>query len=193
MVSLKKWANQYRMKKAKYILHRREEYQIEPSLHTRIHDLLKRCFSEYPAGRSYYQQVPTFRHLVYDQQRLVGHLAIEYRMINLAGAIVPIFGISDFCVDPDYQSQHIATDLLERVEAEARDRHIDFIILATTEQSFYEKRGYQHSDNPCRWLLLTRQQTLGVAQRRIERGIMVKATGNQPWMEGLLDFLGPMF
>ncbi len=120
-------------------------------------------------------------------------MAIEYRIVNVGGETAPVFGIGDFCVDPEYQSQNIATDLLERVEKEAQEYQIDFVMLATTEQSFYEKRGYHPNNNPCRWLILTRQQTLGVSQRRIERGIMVKSISKRPWADGLLDFLGPIF
>ncbi len=181
------------MKKKKYKYQRLEEFKIPSETHEAIRQLLKRCFSEYPEGRSYYQQVPTYRYLVYHKQLLIGHMTVEYRVINISGEVVPIFGIGDFCIDPDYQLQSIASNLLSKAEKQARKHAIDFMLLIADEHGFYEKNGFKLKDNTCRWLMITKQQTLGVGQRKIEKGIMVKAIGTKAWTSGLLDFMGPIF
>lgn len=181
------------MPKTQYTTRRIEEFKIGEQTHTKIRDLLKRGFSEYPEGRSYYQQVPTFRYLVSEKKQLLAHMAVDYRVINMANEVVSIFGIGDFCVDPDFQSQQIASDLLKKVEAKARKANIDFLVLIAQEHGLYKKNGFCLQENTCRWLMINKQLTLGVGHRNISESLMVKALGKKKWQEGLVDFLGPIF
>ena len=144
------------MNKEKYRTKRIEEYKIGARTHDKIRDLLRRGFTGYPADRSYFQQIPTFRYLVYQEKQLIGHMAVEHRMINMSEEVYAIFGIVDFCVDPDFQSLRIATHLLSEVEAEARKYGIDFLVLVAKDHGLYEKMGYQLRENICRWLIIER-------------------------------------
>jgi len=179
--------------KANLITRRIEEYKIPKKKHTQIRALLERSFSEYPEGRSYYQQVPTFRYLVSEQKQLVGHMAVDYRVVNIADEVCTIFGIGDFCVDPSFQSKHIATHLMETVEIEAQKNSIDFLVLIAQDHGFYKKKGFKLQKNTCRWLILTNQKTLGVGHRNITESLMIKEMGAKKWKPGLVDFMGTIF
>ena len=170
-----------------------EEYKIQDKKHAQIRTLLERSFSEYPEGRSYYQQVPSFRYLVSEQKQLIGHMAVDYRVINMAEKVYTIFGIGDFCVDPDFQSQNIASHLLETVELEAQKNGIDFLVLIAQDHGFYKKKGFQLQENTCRWLIITNQKTLGIGHRNISESLMIKKMGKKKWKPGLVDFMGTIF
>jgi len=192
-INLSAWTIKNMLEKTSPIFRRIEEYKIQDKKHAQIRTLLERSFSEYPEGRSYYQQVPTFRYLVSDKKRLIGHMAVDYRAINLAEKVCTIFGIGDFCVDPDFQSKNIASHLMEMVELEAKKNGIDFLVLIAQDHGFYKKKGFKLQENTCRWLIITNQKTLGVGHRNISESLMIKEMGKKKWQPGLVDFMGTIF
>ncbi|MEM8906905.1 MAG: GNAT family N-acetyltransferase [Bacteroidota bacterium] len=174
-------------------IQRLEEFALSSPQHTAIQELLRLCFSEYPQQRSYYKQIPDFRYLVWQDQQLIGHLAVEHRMINVAGNIARIFGVADLCVATSFQDQKIASNLLQQLENLGRQNDIDFLVLTAAEHKLYLNNGFQLVNNTCRWLMINEHQTLGVGHRRIEDCLMVKRLGPLQWKEGLVDLLGYVF
>ncbi|MEM1323221.1 MAG: GNAT family N-acetyltransferase [Bacteroidota bacterium] len=174
-------------------IQRIEEFKISRRKRKAIGELLGRCFPEYPGQRTYYKQIPAFRYLVWADQRLVGHLAVEHRMMNVGGEIASIFGIVDLCVDQEFQSRKIASQLLQTLEDLGRKHKIDFLVLAAQEYELYENNGFHLVSNTCRWLMINEHQTLGVNHRSIDDCLMVKALGSKQWKSGLVDFLGHVF
>jgi GNAT superfamily N-acetyltransferase len=175
------------------LVERIEEHAISHQTHQEIERLLTSSFSEYPVGRTYFKQIPDFRLLFRVEDHLAGHLAVEYRIINLAGETARIFGIADFCVDADFRNQKIGSQLLQYLEKYARQFRIDFLLLIAAEHSFYLPHGYQAANNRCRWLMIQNNQSFGIADRRIDNCLMVKPLGKRPWKEGTVDFLGHLF
>ncbi|HMN91357.1 MAG TPA: GNAT family N-acetyltransferase [Saprospiraceae bacterium] len=169
-----------------------EEFQIDAPTRVAIQQLLQQCFDGYPA-RTFFKQAPAFRYLVWQQQQLVAHLAVEHRMINNDGLLVRIFGISDLCVAPAFQHQRIASRLLEALEQLGRAHQIDFLMLQATDPAFYLRHQFANYDNTCKWLLIQGNQTLGVVHRRLSQSLMVKPLGTTPWKNGPVDFLGHVF
>lgn len=170
-----------------------EELQIDERTHLFIQDLLQHCFPEYPKGRSYYKQIPTFRYLVWDKKKLVAQMAVEHRMMNVGSDSHRIFGIADLCVHTDYQKKHIATDLVTALEKLGKKNRIDFLVLTAGEHDFYNKLKFKLQQTTCRWLMINEHQTLGVGHRRIDESLMVKAINGKAWGTGLVDFLGHVF
>jgi len=173
-------------------IERLEEFQIDRHTQVEITDLLKKCFSEYP-DRSYYKQTPSFRYLVWEDELLIGHLAVDYRIINIAGSVAKIFGVVDLCVHQEYQHNKIASTLLKDLEKLAKEFKVDFIVLAATEQELYKKNDFNVVSNTCRWVMINDHQTLGVAHRTIDDCIMIKSIMGEKWKSGLVDFMGPVF
>ena len=54
-----------------------EEFKLTNQQHQNIGDLLKECFSAYPADRSFYKQLPSFRFLVSEKKIIIAHLALS--------------------------------------------------------------------------------------------------------------------
>lgn len=174
-------------------LSRIEEFQLTDQQQDEIHQLLHICFEGYPAGRTYFKQLPNFRYLAYHNDQLVGHLAVEHRMMALNQTPTRVFGVVDICVHPDFRHRQIASTLLKKLEELGKNHQIDFIVLTGTDHDFYKKMGYDLHTNTCRWLLINDHQTLGVHHRQLQDCILVKSLGTKKWSEGVVDFLGAVF
>ena len=174
-------------------IQRIEELLIDIPTREVIHRLLEDSFPDYPLGQSYYKQLPDFRYLVWEQEELIGHMAIEHRLINNDGQILRIFGVADLCIAKSFQRQKIATTVIEQLLELSKSVGIDFIMLVAEEEQFYQQIGFQPIQNNCKWVLIHRHETFGVVQRQMDSGLMVKAVSKKIWREGALDFLGHIF
>lgn len=175
------------------IIKRIEEFKLTPAQHHKISILLQQCFPSYPRKQSFYKQLPSFRYLVFQEKQLAAHLAVIHRLIKVDGKNFTIFGVSDFCVHPDFQRKKIASELLEKLETLGKKHSIDFITLIAQEQKVYKKNGFKTYDNDCRWLIINELQALGLAQRNLDNALMIKPLGKEKWAKGTVDFLGGLF
>lgn len=173
-------------------IERLEEYQLTTTVREQIAALLKEGFGVYPEGRTFYKQLPGFRYLVWDGAVLLGHLAAEFRIVNVGGELLPIFGVADLCVTPSRQQERIATQMLAELENLAQDTVVEFILLTGSEPNVYQGMGFERLERSCRWLLINNLSTLGVIRRSVNN-IMIKCLGDRPWPEGEIDFLGHIF
>lgn len=174
-------------------LQRIEEYQIDKTTHLAIQGLLQHCFPGYPVERSFFKQLPDFRYLLRKDGLLIAHMSVEHRLINNDGQLIYIFGVADLCVDEAFQHQKIATRLLTELETLGKIHDIDFIVLQAKDHELYQNNGFLLQNNLCQWLLVSGNQTLGIARRRLEQSLMVKPLGEKHWKPGLTDFLGHVF
>lgn len=173
-------------------IERLEEFKIKTDVRAKIAALLKEGFGVYPEGRTFYKQLPGFRYLAWDGDTLLGHLAGEFRIINVGGEVLPIFGVADLCVTPSRQQERIATQMLQELENLAREIDVDFILLTGSEPNVYKGMGFERLERSCSWLFLNNLKTLGVIRRSVSN-IMIKCLGKRPWPEGEIDFLGHIF
>ena len=174
-------------------IQRIEEFKINRKRHTEISELLKLCFSSYPSDRSFYKQFPSFRYLVFDEKKIIAHLAIIHRMIKVGEENYIIFGVSDLCVHPDFQHKKIASVLLQELETLGKKHNIDFITLIAQEKGFYKKNGFKVYNNDCRWLIINELQSLGLAQRNLDNALMIKPLSEKKWKKETVDFMGCLF
>lgn len=176
------------------VIERLEEFKLTPTHRDEISALLGRCFSEYPVGQVFISQAPHFRLLAFaDTGNLVGHLAVDYRMINDNGGLVSVFGISDVCVDPAFRRQGVGTALIQNLESLGKVYGVDFLVLIASEQAWYLKQGFLPIDGTFKWLMIHKAQSLGIINRRLDRALMIKALGSRKWEPGSVDFLGTIF
>lgn len=171
----------------------RNNYELQTTEKTAIGLLLEDCFAQYPKQRIHLNQCPSFRLLVFEDQNLIAHLAVDFRNMNNSGELISVFGISDICVLPAYRSKKIATKMIEKISKLAQVQAVDFLILIAWDMDIYLSMGFQQVHNTCRWLMIHQDQSLGLAQRQIPDGLMIKSLSNQTWGTGLVDFMGPIF
>ena len=176
------------------VIERVEEFKLTQTCRAEISVLLGACFSQYPVDQVFINQVPHFRLLVYSETgSLIGHLAVDYRMINDNGKLVSVFGVSDVCVDPAFRRQGIGTALMQYLESLGKTHGVGFLVLIAAEQEWYLKQGFLPIDGTFKWLMIRNAQSLGIISRRLDRALMVKALGARKWEPGGVDFLGTIF
>lgn len=174
-------------------LQRIEEFRIQKTERSAIQALLCQSFSGYPPDRIYFKQLPDFRYLIWKEQQLAAHLAVEHRVINNDGQVLHVFGIVDLCVAREFQKKQLASRLLAELESLGRENGIDFLVLLASDLSFYESFGFQLVNNLCQWVIIHNHQAMAVKCRRMPDTLMVKPLGDKGWQPGPVDFLGPLF
>lgn len=170
-----------------------EEYKIPEEVHQKISKLLAAAFSGYPSGRTYYKQLPNFRYLIWDGEMLVGHMAVDHRLMSVDAQPLKVFGVVDLCIADTHQRNKLATRMLEELEQLGKECHIDFIILLAQFHPFYDSNGFKSANNNCKWLLIQNNKSLGVINRKIDQALMVKSLSGKSWPDGLVDFMGHIF
>jgi predicted N-acetyltransferase YhbS len=175
------------------VIERVEEYCLTEQTKNEISDLLQNCFSDYPKDRIFFRQAPQFRLLAREKQDLIAQMGVEYRDILIEQKAFSIFGICDLCVRKDFRSRKVGASLIKELESLGKSSGVNFLVLMASEQDFYHKLDFIPVQNVCRWVILTKKQTLGVANRSLHDSLMIKKLGEDSWPEGLVDFMGHLF
>lgn len=174
-------------------IQRVEEFLLSPEQRKAITKLLQECFPEYPPNQTYYKQLPDFRFLANDGKKLIAHMAVEHRLINNGDRLVRILGVADLCVAAAYQHQKIASQLLNQLKTLGQKNGVDFILLIAKDHDLYLSNGFQLVPNSCRWVIINKNKTFGIVQRKLERSLMVKPLGQKKWETGQVDLMGHIF
>ncbi len=168
------------------------ELEVIGDTHDELQSLLCESFGDgYPKERIYFKQKPHFRLLAYNSDELIGHVACDYRVMNLNGNPINTLSLIDVCVPRARRSQGIASRLLYEATRFCQDKAIDFILLCADNPVVYERNGFQSVQNQCKWLKINdlNQSTIGIGCETIKE-LMVKPVGEKEWEEGELDLLG---
>lgn len=172
------------------------EYDISHELQSEIQDLLIASFPDvYPEHRIYFKQLPHLRFLVYNQEdRLVGHVGLDYRVMNLNKKPIRVLGVIDLCVSQSARSQGIGSSLLAELDQFCAGRNIDFILLFADNMTLYLKNGYKPVKNKCKWLKIDDgfQTSIGLGHEAMDE-LMIKKVGKIDWKEADLDLLGYLY
>ncbi|MBP2000103.1 putative N-acetyltransferase YhbS [Paenibacillus shirakamiensis] len=172
------------------------EYDLTPALSAEIQELLNFSFPDvYPKTRNYFKQLPHLRILAFNEEDyLIGHLGLDYRIMNLDGEPVTVVGIVDLCVSQSIRSRGIGSSLLREVDKFCLGRNIDFVLLFADCKEVYLRNGYKPSRNTCTWMKIDTelQRTRGIGQEVMEE-LMIKEVGNKHWSEADLDLLGYLY
>lgn len=170
------------------------EFEIDADCSSQIAALLKLCFPEADYnGRTFFKQLPHYRFLLKDDNQVWGQVAIDYRVMNLNGSMVRVFGIIDLVVHPDKQGRGCGTMLMKEVEktAKAHSANIDFLFLVTDIPDFYQRLGYQKTNPTVTWLKINQGRNYGLTTEQVnDCFLMYKEVSGTKWANGTLDMLG---
>lgn len=170
------------------------EHRLTRHDQTQLQALLATCFPEHLSERTFYKQLPRFRLLTYEGERLVAQVGVEHRVIQTGkGFLRPIFGVIDLCVHPEHRNRGLANALLERLEALGREQAIEYVVLFADDARLYGARGYRHVENQVKFLGIDEGNTVGVIERAYPDVMMIKGLGKVPWATGQVDLLGYLF
>ncbi len=143
-------------------------------------------------GRSYYKQRHHLRILVRDQEKVLGHIALLFRVIRVDKTFVPVVGLAEVATHPAHAGQGIASALLKRAIAHSQDSLANFIVLFG-DHPIYAKHGFQSMKNPLRYVVMGGGQTNDIVTR-IEDTLMVLPLKGVIWdTEAKVDLMGYLF
>ncbi|MCH2045523.1 MAG: GNAT family N-acetyltransferase [Saprospiraceae bacterium] len=173
------------------------ELEITRELSEQINALLQASFSEVDyEGRDYFKQLPHYRIVAFDQKKVIGHLSLDLRVMNLNQETVHVLGVVDLCVDPNFKGQGIGQALLDYAEniAQKSPNKVDFLLLVADDDRLYQKVGFQRISIETQWLKLHQHQNYGVGKEKIEDAFfLIKSVHGRTWENGSLDYLGYMY
>ncbi|WP_440119849.1 GNAT family N-acetyltransferase [Paenibacillus sp. QZ-Y1] len=171
------------------------DMELNEGCSARLQELLVTSFPDiYPKDRMFFKQVPHCRLLAFTpDHQLVGHIGLDYRIMNLDGKAIRVLGIIDLCVSATYRSQGIASSLLGEVDKLSKG-NVDFVLLFADQTDLYVRGGFRSVNNICKWLKMDNVTltTIGIGTQNVE-GLMIKEVGSMEWNEGELDFLGYLY
>ncbi len=162
------------------------EIDVDAATRDAMTGLLRESFPDYP-DRSYFKLPPHFRLLAYLDGVLVGHLGGELRMMRVGARVVRTVGVVDVCVRT--RGLGIASRLLAEVAAV----DCEFAVLFADDDRLYLRNGFVGVDNPVTWLKIHEHRTLGLSERVVPGGMMVRSPTGEPWPAGDVDLLGHLF
>ena len=169
------------------------EYEIAEDLHGQITNLRNECWPDKQKPRSYYKQIPHIRYLAFEDDKLIGHAAVDHRVIAVGEMPVRIFGVVDVCVALSHRGQGLASRLLREVEELASTSGADALLLIADDPRLYLRNGFEAVVAHVAWLRIHEHLNYGVAFERLEGDVMVKPLGTERWPDGSIDLLGFMF
>lgn len=172
------------------------EFELDDQSKSEIATLLEAVFPGYANGRTFFKQLPNYRILLRDGNKLVGHLGVDYRVMNLNGEIVRVLGIKGLAVFPEYQGKGFGNRLMQEFlrVAETYSTNIDFAFLVTDIPAFYERFGFDVAILKTTWLKIHQDKSYGIGSETITDSVfMYKEISGKKWTDGELDMLGYMY
>ncbi len=171
-----------------------EAYKVDRVTQQQVAELLEACFPDGGHnGRTYFKQMPHYRLLLRQGDVLIGHIALDYRVMALGGKPLKVMGLIDVAVLPAHQGKGLGTQMLKQVDdlMEPYLDNIDFMYLVSEKHKFYENCGYQLIKQQVKWLAIDQHVNYGIKDEYIDDCIMIKPNGDKIWDETVtLDLLG---
>lgn len=120
-------------------------------LDLRLRELLSICFTkpgdEVFRDRRYFKECPSHRWIVYDEKdRLIAHVALHEKKVDSFGQEIPIGGIAEVCVHPEFRGQGLVRRLLSESHKWLRSHGYLFAVLFG-DPLVYRSSGYVLVDN----------------------------------------------
>jgi len=167
----------------------------EPALPAAVREalgpLLDEAFPGLFNGRTYVKQQPHFRIIMDDAGSVVGHVALDYRVIRIGAEIVRICFVIDLCVQKDRRGQGIGSNLLAEAELQARQAEVDFMVLMADLHAFYGHRGFHRIQGvSTKWLAIENCASHSLIEEDLSDQLMAKPLTKRGWPEASIDMLG---
>ena len=171
-----------------------DEFRLDIATKKQIADLLSVCFPETEYhGRTYFKQLPHYRLLLKDNNKLIGQLGLDYRVMTLGKQPITVLGIIDLTILPFFQRQGFGTKLLRELDEIVLNhiQNVDFLFLVADKHKFYENCGFKLIKQKVKWFAIEDHINYGFQEKEFDDCLMIKKIGKTEWNENLeLDMLG---
>jgi len=170
------------------------EWELGDEAQLDIVALLEACFPGVFEGRTYFKQVPGLRVLAYEDGVLIGHLALEHRVVRVGDAVLRILGIVDLAVVEASRGRGVGAGLLGQAEEIARRAGIGFLVAMADRHDLYLAQGFHGLERAqTRFLAVEDRASHSLVTRDLADIFLVKPLGEVSWPSGEVDLLGHLF
>jgi len=172
-----------------YRIERIDDSSVDDVLDGELRELLSTCFTK-PQDivfreRRYFKEPPAWRWLMrVDKGRLIGNIAVHNKSVVSGFEKIPIGGIAEVCVHPDFQKRGLAKEILVTVHEWLAEKQYPFAVLFGNPD-VYTSSGYGRVDN------VVRRDREGSEAIRVYP--LVKELGSRSWPRGEVCLFGPGF
>lgn len=170
------------------------EMTISESMDKELTRLLQHAFPSIYPNRRYFKQLPHLRLIAYEDERIIGQVGLDFRVMNMDGDPIHVLGIIDLCVRDEVRGRGVGRALMEKVIDLGEAYPVDFLLLFADRPDLYERVGFHKVSNTCTWLQIDDEnQTIrGIGEASFDE-LMVREVGDKRWTEGKLDLLGYLY
>ena len=173
------------------LIERIPEWHLSAPDEAGIADLLAQSFPTDFGGRSFFTHHHHLRLVFRNGGRIVGHMALVLRSVDLGARRVTIAGLAEVATDPGHRGKGIAAALLQAAIDEAKISPAEFL-LSFGVAAVYAAAGFRTVTNDMAQIVMTGTRA-GRAVGKSQH-LMVLPLRGTPWPEGdLLDLRGPVF
>lgn len=128
-----------------------QDQNVSQALDVRLRTLLSICYREDPdikilSVQRYFSENPQHRYILWDGDELIAHIAVHDKKVLVSDKQIPICGIADVCVHPQYRKQGLVKRLLDKVHVD-RLKYGDAFSILFGDKDVYASSGYQCADN----------------------------------------------
>lgn len=169
------------------------ELSLSSSQLTAVQSFLLEHFENNSGNIVNQKQLPSFRLLVLDKKDIIGHVAVEYRKIAVDGSLCSAFCLSDLCIHSNFRGKKIGTLLLNNLMLQDVAAKVDYLLAFSEVPDFYKNNDFQDVTISCKWLLTQYNQTIGVINRKLRGGVLVKSLHGAPLPKDQIDLMGMIF
>ena len=174
------------------LIERIPEWHLIAADDAAIAALLEVSFPTEFGGRSFFFQRHHLRLVTRDAGRIIGHMALTLRAVQLGERLVTVAGLAEVATDPDHRGRGVASALLQAAIQESRMSPAEYLLLFGVAK-VYEAAGFRTVANK-----LAHVASKGTRVARLVTGgddnLMALALGDRPWPEDVLvDLRGPVF
>ncbi|WP_214777794.1 GNAT family N-acetyltransferase [Exiguobacterium sp. s22] len=170
------------------------EMTLSESMDKELTELLQHAFPSIYPNRRCFKQLPHLRLIAYEDERIIGQVGLDFRVMNMNGEPIHVLGIIDLCVREEVRGRGVGRALMEKVIALGEEYSIDFLLLFADRTDLYERIGFHTVSNACTWLKINdeNQTTRGIGEASFEE-LMIRQVGDKRWTDGTLDLLGYLY
>jgi predicted N-acetyltransferase YhbS len=173
------------------LIERIDEVRLAAADDAAIAALLTRAFGEAFGGNSFHQQRHHIRFVARDPD-IIGHCALTYRAIRVAGEMVNIMGLAEVATDPGHRGRGIASALVQAAIAEAKLSPAPFLLLFG-DAKLYAAAGFRPVRHKLRSVAMYWARTLRTQSRQSD-SLMVLPLTDAQWPDVAdIDMLGHLF
>lgn len=143
-------------------------------------------------GRSYFSQRHHLRIVAREDDRIIGHVALLFRVIRLGDTVTPVIGLAEVATDPAREGRGVASLLLNEAISRSRDSIAAFIVLFG-DHPIYRKSGFLSRTNLLRHVVIEAGQTREI-RTGVDDALMILPLTDADWPDDVtVDLMGPMF